>query len=477
MIDTVILYLLTSLGNSGSPVMRQSDMASIGVHVLGGNPNSASVISGPYGNPFDAYITALKGNLAGSRESGEATVDGAKANWLSWITVPTKGQVSGGETDASTETGVGGIDEFTEDPENTVPPGQPDSENELDEGFFNVFKKALKVAGPLGMVASAGLNMVGKLLGKRREAAMDEAYSFDGVAERALLGEAALAAVVHLGPSKCKDLGIFQRMQPAVLKLCPLCRRAAPAVMPVVMERAYRMMIAPTKSLPRAKGEAANEPARIPASADTNIFGFGPRLDPNAERFVQIFTESVTTEDAESFPDTEFSIVKILRGLRLVGSLLGGVAESGFSRLEGSQDGTEAGVEADTEADVNDPESSAYTYDAMTQRAIVGEAALGALLQTPVETLQQEGVFNVMKGPLIKWGPKFLKLLKGLGTGAAAAAAVKDLVASGKQGEMQGGAGLDQEDATNPVEDEDVEVDNATEMAESDFLATLEDSF
>ena len=486
-------------------------MASIGVHVLGGNPNSASIISGPYGNPFDAYVTALKGNLKGSHKTGEATLDGTEANgteangaeadgteangtdadgteadgteanatkaaWLSWITVPTKEQVSGGENDVPTETEAGGVDESIDNPEGTVPSGQPDSESEVEEGFFNFLKKALRVAGPLGMAASVGLNVVGTLVGKKREAAVDEAYSFEGVPERALLGEAALAAVVHLGPSKCKDLGIFKRMQPTVLKLRPIYSRAAPTVMPLVMERAWRMTMAPTTSVPKKKGEAAIKPAVIAtSSADTNTLGFGPPLDPNAEAFVRLFTESLTTEDTESFADTEFNIGGIFaKGLRILGPLLGSVAESGISELGGGQAGTEAGVDPDTEADVNNPESSAFTYDAMTQRAIAGEAALGALLQTPVEVLQQESLVSVMKGPLIKYGPKFLKLLNGAATGLGLAAAVKDL--TGKK-EMQGEAGLDQGDAASSGDKGEVGGDSTTEMDESNFLATLENSF
>ena len=41
-------------GNSGSPVFVKDDMKAIGVHVLGGNVNSASVI-GPLGNVFELY--------------------------------------------------------------------------------------------------------------------------------------------------------------------------------------------------------------------------------------------------------------------------------------------------------------------------------------------------------------------------------------------------------------------------------------
>lgn len=45
-------------GNSGSPVIVKDDMRVIGVHVLGGNINSASVI-GPLGNVFETYKRAF----------------------------------------------------------------------------------------------------------------------------------------------------------------------------------------------------------------------------------------------------------------------------------------------------------------------------------------------------------------------------------------------------------------------------------
>lgn len=238
------------------------------------------------------------------------------------------------------------------------------------------------------------------------------------------------------------------------------------------------MTTAPTTSVRKEKGEAAITPAGIAAtSANTNSFGFGPLLDPNAEAFVQLFTESFTTEDAESFADTEFNIGAICaKGLRILGPLVGSVAESEFSSLGDGQAGTEAGVDPDTEADISNPESSAYTYDAMTQRAIAGEAALVALLQTPTEVLQQEGLISSMKGPLTKYGPKFLRLLNGAATGLGLATAVKDL-AGKKQGELHGEAGLDQGAAANAGEKEEVDGDSTMDTAESEFLATLENSF
>lgn len=485
-------------------------MASIGVHVLGGNPNSASVISGLYGNPFDAFVTALKGNRGGPPKNGEATVngtgshedgeatvdgngshedgettvdgngpheddeaviDGTEADWLSWVTLPTKEHSSGGETNVAPQPGNGDLDH--DDPEANVPSGQSDSESALDEGFFNFLKKAIGVVpGPFGMVAGLGMGVAGQLLAKKKktEAATDESYSFEGVAERALLGEAALETIVQLGPSKCKDLGIFERMQPTVVKLRPICSRAGPMIMPFVMERAWRLTMAPEK-LPQKEGEANIEPAHIATAADTNTSGFAPRLDPNAEAFVQKLTESLTTEVAESFAGTEFKIGEVVaKGLRVSGPILGSVTESGLSQLAG--EGTEADANPDTEADINDPESSAYTYDAMTQRAIAGEAALGALLQTPMESLEQENWLSSMTGPLMKHGPKFLKALGPVGAVLSIASSAVSLANSSKK-TKEVDTGLDP-DSTHKEDEADIDDVESGGSAESNFLAMIE---
>ncbi|KAF7511346.1 hypothetical protein GJ744_004911 [Endocarpon pusillum] len=468
-------------GNSGSPVIRQPDMASVGVHVLGGNPNSASVISGPYGNPFDAFVTALKRKPKEAGEEGVATIDGKEASWLSWETVPMNETSSGGEGDQPNETATGSPDQVPGNPEPPIPAKQPDPENRLEEGFFDFLKKALKVPGPFGMLASMGMSAVGTVLKKKKEAAFDEAYSFEGVAERALLGEAALTAVVQLGTSKCKDLGIFQRMQPTVLKLRPVCRRAGPTIMPFVIEPAWRMTTKRVTLPTKQTGEGAIEPAHIPTSDDTNTLVFGPRLDANAEAFVRILTKNLTMEDAEAFTGTESTIGEVVgKALRITGPLLGSVAESGLSRLVGDEIATEADIDANPEADLNNPESSEYTYDAMSQRALAGEAALEALLHTPEETLQQEAWWDAVKNVVIKWGPKVLgsgvPVLSGAMAIAAAATNYATAMKNAKKREMEAEAGQDQLDAGENGEtgEGDVNGVDPAESAEEEFLATLE---
>lgn len=464
-------------------MIRQSDGASIGVHVLGGNPNSASVISGRFGNPFDAHVAALKGKPAGSHSSGEAMVDGKQADWLSWVTVPTKESVSSGEADTSDETGTGGPDEATGDTEATIPSEQPDSESTLQEGFFSLFSKALQVSSPLGMIAGMGMSAVGQLLKRKKEAAMDEAYSFDGVAERALLGEAALSTVIHLGTAKCKDLGIFDRMQPTVIKLQPVCRRVAPAIIPFVMEPVWRATTGGLILPQKRKGEAGIEPAHVPTSDDTNSLGFGPRLSANAEAFVSTLTESLTPQDVEAFTDTESGIGEVIgKALRVTGPILGSVAESGLSRLAGDEAGTEAGIDTDPEAAINNPETSEYTYDAMTQRAVAAEAALEALLQTPMETLQPEAWWEPMKNFIVAHGKDMGAGASALGGAMSIAVAAMNLVTASKNAkkkEMQSEAEQAQGDGAETGEngengEADVDGTNQGESAEeAEFLETL----
>lgn len=462
-------------------------MASIGVHVLGGDPNAASLISGPHGNPFDAYIFALKGSLEPFRPGDAATVGGKKADWLSWVTAPTKDVASGDKNDGPPDPVTGNPDKNGKKGEADIPSGQPGSEKTDDESFFSFIKTALGMAGPYGAVASLALGIVGRTLSKKKkkttEATFDDADTFEGVAERALLGECALTAIIHLGPAKCKDLGIFERMKPTVLQLQPVCTRAGPMIMPFVMERVWRITQAQTK-----KTDEAAVQSHTVVPADTNTLGLGPRLDPNKEAFIQGLTKRLTTQVVESFSGTEFMPGEIIRkGLRISGPIIGPYVGPGLSSLAGSQDDAEADIKSAAEADMKDPDSAAYTYNSMTHRAIAGEAALNALLHTPAESLNDESLWSSMKDSFTKIGPAFMKFAttdKGVGglnfvTGviglAGAAVSLADANKRSKKGQED--AGLDDDSADGqPATNGEADIDGteSEENAEADFLTQLD---
>ena len=445
-------------------------MASIGVHVLGGKTNSASVISGPFGNPFDAYVAALKGKSTGSHE--RAIVDSKPAPWLSWVTVPSKASFSRGGSVETDGTSTEAPEETADDTEAAITSDQPTSDGKTEEGLFGFFSKALQVSGPLGMIAGVGMHAVGAILQrKKKEAAFDEAYSFDGVAERALLGEAALTTIVNFGGRKCQQKRIFDKMQAKVLKLQPVCRRAGPAIMPFVMEPAWRATTGGLRLPPKQTGEADVEPSRTPTADDMNTLGFGPRVSANKEAFIGLLTESLTMTDVEAFTGTEANIGKVISsGLRVAGPLLGSVLVSGLPLLlgGGGEADFEADVDADPEATINDSSSSAYTYDAMTQRAIAGEAALEALMETPVETLQQEGWMDVLKKGLLD-GRKYLEPGLGvLGGALGVASAAVSLAAANKQQKKETQAVAAGQDDGDGAETGDAGGDGEADVDEAD---------
>ena len=79
----MLKFILTCLiGNSGSPVLREKDLVSIGAHVYGGPFNSASVI-GFLGNPYYDYIAAFDVPSAKYERSGLKPVKG-----MSYVRIP-----------------------------------------------------------------------------------------------------------------------------------------------------------------------------------------------------------------------------------------------------------------------------------------------------------------------------------------------------------------------------------------------------
>ena len=59
--------MLRSVGNSGGPVLRGSDLVAIATHVYGGDFNTASIL-GRYGNPVQDYTAAFDMSLANPGE-------------------------------------------------------------------------------------------------------------------------------------------------------------------------------------------------------------------------------------------------------------------------------------------------------------------------------------------------------------------------------------------------------------------------
>jgi hypothetical protein len=463
---TVYSMILIHLGNSGSPVLRQSDLTSVGVHVLGGNPNSASVILGRYGNSFDALKMALKRSTKG----------------FQWITVsstktqtPAKG-TSKKESSDDTDEGYVADEAFTKSNpksgfwKNPVSPGQrprPQQDSQVQselEIFAKALNKAKKVTtDPLGAIAAYGLHVAGmqarqlrseseadnenskseadggaedssstavdvdgeaadEIAGEAESEAEgdadgayeDEAYedeeadvgeavdaAYEGVAERAILTEAAFLTFQAIGSKKCRNLRYMDRVQAYVAKHSATVGRAGTVVFPSLMPVALQATMAKLQQQQAAeKGPSEtngpNDPVGIENAAPG---GFGPRLDENREAILDELTMSFESDSGEAFTPELSEMVS--KGLRIPGAIVAKVASECLpdliARAETLSLEQEAGSEGGIEAAMADESSSEYLYDAMAQRALIGEAMLESILNTPVDVQREEGIFSAFK--------------------------------------------------------------------------------
>ncbi|KAH0536484.1 hypothetical protein FGG08_006637 [Glutinoglossum americanum] len=390
-------------GNSGSPVFRKSDMVSIGVHVYGGDVNSASVI-GIYGNVFEDYIAAF--NTAPTKGPAVGSIPG-----LSFIRVtPSRAKALPG-TIANGEVANGHLKAHR------VSTGESTLED--DEGFLgdvaHTIKVGLRVGTPiLGNILQAGLPIafgpigapIGALAGIALRAAgkaaesevAGESFSIDtiqadGLVERAILGEAALAGVMSMSKTALEEEGVFSKMTDFIKKSSPTVKVVAPKVMGVVMEPALRIALealseqgnpATTESgsahLPREQGFHA-----VLASAS-----LGRRVDPDTKAFVEALLESS--------PDTESIWSSLLRTGASLGSLIvkGTIPAGPVSTIVNA--GLSALARSASEADIGgEVDSTTTSLDGLHQRAMLGEAALQALMLVPVERLKEENIFDKMK--------------------------------------------------------------------------------
>lgn len=374
-------------------------MASIGVHVYGGQRNSASIINGKYGNDFASYIAAIDAvSNHQSKDASIAVTQAVRDTWLTWAMVPSN--------TTGTESGF-----ISDDQE---------PNRDVQEDLFGFLRQALAAAAPIadtvlqtalplalgpigipvGALAGVALNAAGRLA-KQGSAGAESTvtYSFDGVAERAVLGEAALAAIVHLGAKRCEEEGLFTTMGDIVKKIAPVVTRVAPKVLTAIAEPALRIGLDELRKSQLGTTESAYPPIREMKSLATEknhrVFGAKP-VDVTSEAFIRGLADSVTVQDAESFLGTVMGIGNLIgKGLRIAAPILQAVAQEGLAQLAS---GTESELEQQTSS-----------FDGLTHRVIVGEAALQALMQMPVAKLQSEGIFEIMKKVITTVGPAVIK--------------------------------------------------------------------
>ena len=442
-IPLIKLLLMCMIGNSGSPVLRQKDMVSIGAHVYGGPFNSASVI-GLLGNPYYDYIAAFDIPAAKYEKSGLKTVKG-----LSYVRIPAN-TIPQDVNKASTALAlhppklfptVGvtapngvpskGAQKFNRTSNDFASPDKArPSQNYAEsdeEGFFDIFKAVVKTAapiagnilktglpivlgpvvgGPVGALAGVALSAAGRLA-ESAEESLDAEPNNDGVVERAILGEAALAAVMSKKRAKLESLGVFKEMGTVVNQLNPAIKQASPHIMGAVMEPALRVTLDALNQSSNPNAESIT--LDIPTSSRSKSLKISsPRKvtqsnRPGSDQLVAgLEAKFRESEGEEGFFDTFASIASTAFNIGKT------VVQTGLPILVNAISGGAESVGDDQAAPVTSP------LDDLSKRAMLGEAALQALTKLPPDTLEEEGFFDDMVSTIKRIAPVVINAAPGV---------------------------------------------------------------
>ncbi|KAI1421531.1 extracellular metalloprotease [Xylaria sp. FL1777] len=367
-------------GNSGCPVFNDREsLRAIGVHVLGGYKfNSASVISGSYGNSFEAYLQVASGLDDEKKKDG--TQPSKDRPWL-WLTHLTTIESANDDPVTTTITKAKIVNA-------TVPPNILDYKNPISYG---------PVAGPLiGILASAAITAAGRLAAdschESDVQALANTRPYDGLLGRAILAECALQCFLNIENEE-EQKQFYPFLGPVVAALKPFVIRIAPRLLKGILEPSMRLILASvvtSSSDTTYKGKKRKTPAEL----DT---GFGRKLTDEEDTFLTNLMKKVEDDSqaVKSFYSTSATIGDVIGGaFKKAGPILTDVARIGLPLLL-------------------DPESSHLEHeethlDPLAHRAILAEACLQAYIYHAKDT-QDEQTFPDIVKYLKDFGPKIMR--------------------------------------------------------------------
>ncbi|KAF4947081.1 hypothetical protein FGADI_10711 [Fusarium gaditjirri] len=375
-------YTISSAaGQSGSPVLIKDTNASIGAHVYGlGTKNSASVIRGEYGNPFN-----------GMKNTINSTDTIATVNKIEYI------RVTGAE-DSIPGTPAPDEESFWDTLTNVCHIGAKIGSTVLQVGtpFLG------PIGAPVAAVAGTALSVIGKLTSGKTEDSFDEALGpptpttadYKYHASRAILGEAALQACLKMGPLQTHKYGIFTKMQDRYKETRHLVPKVAKFIAPAIAEPALRIAVGS-----QASDDAAKSYPALPSTEDA--------LDSTFQPFVNGLLQSVKPEEQQEdffgflsgIANTAAKVVSnagpIIDAVGSIANAIGAATEDSFGPVTGD---------------------FSPHVEMLCHRALLGDAALHALMSVPAKDIEQEGFFgdliNTVKnigGTVIKLAPTVIK--------------------------------------------------------------------
>jgi hypothetical protein len=439
-------------------VLRENENVSIGVHVYGGSPNSASVI-GMYGNPFLDYVAAFDMHAQKVKLPGAGSTPGVQ-----YITVPTSktpDAVQGAVDLTGSKYGSFNIqDGFTRESRsfpqsgfqqvharsghgNGPLPGRPratfngngfhtDHSNRIDhsvslstmseEGFLDFLKQGIKIGGPiidnvlkgglpkalgpLGGSISALASIALSTAGRLAESGFDESdmgkAPAEGSAERAIMAEAAFQAMMKMDHQTLAEEGFFTDMWETVRRVAPVIMQVAPQVIEAATKPALQTAVKSFGQVQKNSAEgfydgpkATSKPKSFKSNGYNGHTHHLPARGPEA--FLARF-EAAASQGEEGLFDDIFSIAKT--AVRTAGPVLVKVAEHGLPLLKNllAESSFEDGQSEPTEG-----------FHGIRERAILAEAALQAAMKARPEVLEEEGFFSTMIDVFHKVAPVVAK--------------------------------------------------------------------
>ncbi|GKU05894.1 glutamyl endopeptidase [Fusarium langsethiae] len=400
-------------GQSGAPILRRANgqLVSIGTHCYGGggtDSNSGNAIGGPYGNDYEAFVRLFSipstfGDIGSVRvvetKAQTVTIQPAISKPVSYPTNGVNGRSAQNKT---------------------IKPQYSESD---EEGFLDVFKtianvgsKIIPLASPfLGPVGGILGPAVGGLLGSLAESELSDNPDIktEGTAERALLAEAALQAI--LASEHTEGLTeVVGKMQRIWKVDAPKVDYLAPVVAPIVAECGQSFIRKHQHPVQGRTVKNSISQSRRSLGIDMSESTFGGE----EAAFVQGLmgpTRQVAGE--EGMFDWLGPVLK--QGAVLAKPLVSQAASAALSGLGGLIKKS-LGAES-TIADVS-PEHEEATK-ILLKRAVMADTALQALMTLPSHKLEQlkpinpetgeaEGIFDFIKDTVQKLGPIALDTAK-----------------------------------------------------------------
>ena len=449
-------------------------MVSIGTHVYGGNPSLASVI-GLLGSQYQNYIAAFsveprKSEIQGgpmnsaviyvrtntskptqqsSATSGQDQVNGSgESQSVSYQRFGNQYDTSGfiqsngvrnynksdsGDYQSKYNIAQAVLDKPANNQtqmdviqQDSVSNGYlPRTVSEIDDEFFEILKVGIKLSDPvlsdilhahqpmvLGSIGSAAGALAGAVLtatgvfAKDTSAAVHEfrqGLPYDGIVERAILGEAAFCVVMSMKRRRLEEEGIFSEMARIVKQIAPATKQIAPYIMDALTGPALRI------ALDALYNKTTGPEARF-GSATSHVTPFAQSFTPSnstlsseAETFIKrLSAHCVDHEESENSLSSINRIIQI--GFREAGPVLTTVANEGLQYLVSILPVSASGGEG--------VPSHAPYIDGLPERAMLGEAALQALMKVPKQRLE-ESAFDIMAQSISKIGSVILRSAHG----------------------------------------------------------------